>query len=514
MYKERNNQQDELVFMTMEQMVPKDHLLRKIDASIDLSFINEKTRSLYSQDKGRNCIEPVILFKIVFLQYLYGIKSMRATIKQCETDASFRWYLGIPFGQSIPHYSTFSQNYLRRYVNTTIFEEIFETILNRAIQRKLVSGRDLFSDSTHIRANANNRKCTNQVQTVVKQRKAQLEQEINGIRAEMGKEAFDYEDEIEAKSIKVSTVDPQSGYYHRDEKEKGFMYLDHRTVDGLNNFIVDVHITPGNVHDSKPYISRIDYILNRYGLSVKNVRLDSGYYSWEIMEALEERNIFSAIAYRRFNTNREDQRKFSYDEEQDVYVCPIGCILPMRNIDKMGYKHYFDKKQCEGCPMLMTCAGKSNRKEIRRHVKQSVYDRARERRLSDHGKKLYIRRKTTVERSFADSKQNHGYRYATHRGLAKVQSYAWLSCAAQNMKKMALLIHQRTNISYLNLLNFINSTTKQLNSCFFVHKKSAPFLKGALVINLRHFMKSAYELSTNIGFFCQGTFDIYQITSG
>jgi transposase len=467
MYKERKNQQDELILMTMEQMVPEDHLLRKIESSVDLTFINEKTRSLYSQDKGRNCIEPVVLFKIVLLQYLYGIKSMRATIKQCETDASFRWYLGIPFGQSVPHYSTFSQNYLRRYANTSIFEEIFEAILTLALKKKLVSGRDLFSDSTHIRANANSRKYTNQVQTVVKQRKEALEREINGIREELGKETFEFSDESETKNTKVSTVDPQSGYYHRDEKEKGFMYLDHRTVDGLNNFIVDVHITPGNVHDSKPYLSRVDYILNKYGFSTKNVGLDSGYYSWEIMEALEQKDIFSAIAYRRFNTNREDRKNFTYDQERDVYICPIGCVLPLRNIDKMGYKHYFDKKQCEGCPMLMNCAGKSSRKEIRRHVKQEVFDRARERRLSDHGKNLYARRKTTVERSFADSKQNHGYRYATHRGLAKVQSYAWLSCAAQNMKKMALLLHQQSCVSYSNLKNFIHSHTQRYNRCFF-----------------------------------------------
>ncbi len=469
MYKERKNQQDELILMTMEQMVPEGHLLRKIDASIDLSFINEKTRSLYSQDKGRYCVEPVVLFKIVLLQYLYGIKSMRATIKQCETDASFRWYLGIPFGQPVPHYSTFSQNYLRRYVNTTIFEEIFETILNLAVKKKLVSGRDLFTDSTHIRANANSRKYTNQVQTVVKQRKEALEREINGIREELGKDAFEFSAEDETKNNKVSTVDPQSGYYHRDEKEKGFMYLDHRTVDGLNNFIVDVHITPGNVHDSKPYLSRVDYILNKYGFSTKNIGLDSGYYSWEIMETLEQKGIFSVIAYRRFNINREDRKNFTYDKERDIYICPIGSVLPMRNIDKLGYKHYFDKKQCEGCPMLMSCAGKSNRKEIRRHVKQEVFDRARERRLSDYGKTLYARRKTTVERSFADSKQNHGYRYATHRGLAKVQSYAWLSCAAQNMKKMALLLHQQYANAYLNFINFINSPQQRTLRCFLLN---------------------------------------------
>ncbi|NEW66782.1 hypothetical protein GMA06_07150, partial [Granulicatella sp. zg-84] len=56
------------------------------------------------------------------------------------------------------------------------------------------------------------------------------------------------------------------------------------------------------------------------------------------------------------------------------------------------------------------------------------------------GKALYKRRKETIERSFADSKQNHGYRFAQYRGVAKMQDYTWLSCAAQNMKKMAILL--------------------------------------------------------------------------
>ena len=243
-------------------------------------------------------------------------------------------------------------------------------------------------------------------------------------------------------------------------------------------------MTPGNVHDSKPYLSRLDYILRKYKFQTKNVGLDSGYYSWEIMEELESKDIFSAIAYRKFNTNKEDKKNFTYDETNDVYVCPIGLILPFRNIDKQGYKHYFDKNQCEGCPLLMTCAGKSNRKEIRRHVKQEVYQRARERRLSEHGKQLYARRKTTVERSFADSKQNHGYRYATHRGITKVQNYVWLSCAAQNLKKMAILIHQPAFSSLKSLLKLQLFSLKQRFRCFLISKRKAHLFKGALVISL------------------------------
>ena len=479
MYKERKFSQENIIMMSMEEMVPKDHLLRKIDKSMDFSFINEKTKHLYSSNSGRNCIEPVVLFKIVFLQYLYGIKSMRATVKQCETDASFRWFLGIPFGQSVPHYSTFSQNYIRRYSKSDIFENIFEEVLNKAISKRLVSGRDLFTDSTHIKANANKKKYEIEVKQVVKQRKLDLENEINHLREEMGKDVFDYEDETERKEIKVSKIDTDSGYYHRDEKEKGFMYLDHRTVDGLNNFIVDAYVTPGNVHDSKPYISRVEYILGKYGFHTKNVGLDSGYYSWDILESLEKKDIYGVVAYRRFN--KASQKGFKYDEDNDIYVCPIGCILPLKNIDKLGYKQYHDSKQCQGCPLLQTCAGKSNKKVMRRHIKQEVYERARERRISDHGKQLYARRKTTVERSFADSKQNHGYRYATYRGLAKVQNYVWLSCAVQNMKKMALLLHENTHEHLKPSLNTIKFHFEQLISCFLVRlKKKYSFQKPYL----------------------------------
>ena len=156
-------------------------------------------------------------------------------------------------------------------------------------------------------------------------------------------------------------------------------------------------------------------------------------------------------------------------KDDSISTCPNlrpYLLSNTKNIDKLGYKQYHDAKQCQGCPLLDTCAGKSNKKVLRRHIKQEVYERARDRRLSDHGKQLYARRKTTVERSFADSKQNHGYRYAIYRGLAKVQNYVWLSCAVQNMKKMALLLHESPYENLKPSLNHLKFKLKQLISCF------------------------------------------------
>ena len=425
MFNKVENIKDEIILMTLSEIVPKDHFLRKVDKAIDFKFIYDLTEEYYSHTSGRNCLDPVVLFKLVFLKDFYGIKSMRETIKRIETDAAFRWFLGIQFSKPVPHYSTFSQNYIRRFQGTDIFEQIFINIVNQAIDKKLVGGTEFFTDSTHIKANANKKKYKIEITTKVKERKLDLEKEINEEREKIGKKPFKYEEKEELKRQRINTTDPDSGYYHRDHKEEGFMYLDHRTVDGKNNIIIDCHITPGNVHDSGPYIDRLNQIERNFGLIPGKVALDSGYYSLDILKQLDKKNIFSVIGYRRFSRSK-DNKYFKYLHEKDIYVdTRTGEIFRYRNIDRNGYKQYKSDD-------------KNEKKIIRRHINANYYDEARLRRLSKEGKILYKRRKETVERSFADSKQNHGYRYAQYRGKAKVQSYAWLSCCVQNMKTIAL----------------------------------------------------------------------------
>ena len=425
MFNKVENIKDEIILMTLSEIVPKDHFLRKVDKAIDFKFIYDLTEEYYSHTSGRNCLDPVVLFKLVFLKDFYGIKSMRETIKRIETDAAFRWFLGIPFSKPVPHYSTFSQNYIRRFQGTDVFEQIFINIVNQAIEKKLVGGNEFFTDSTHIKANANKKKFKVEVTTKIKKRKLDLEKEINEERNKKGKKPFEYKEEQVVKKQKINTTDPDSGYYHRDHKEEGFMYLDHRTVDGKNNIIIDCHITPGNIHDSEPYIDRLNQIEKNFGFIANKVALDSGYYSLDILKQLDKRGVFSVIGYRRFS-KAKDTKYYKYIQEKDIFVdIRTGEIFEYKNIDRNGYKEY-------------RSADKTEKKKIRRHIDAQHYDLAKIRRLSKEGKALYKRRKQTIERSFADSKQNHGYRYAQYRGKAKVQSYAWLSCCVQNMKTIAL----------------------------------------------------------------------------
>jgi transposase len=428
--------QSEILMTTMEELVPEDSLFRKVDKYIDFTFIYEEVKNLYCEDNGRPSIDPIVLFKLVFIQALDGLKSMRQTCKKIKVDAEYRWFLGIPFGQDTPHFSTFSKNYERRFKDSDIFEKIFINIVNQAIKYKLVDGTTFYTDSTHKKASANKNKYEESVEKVVKERKEWLENEINEERRKNGYKEFDYKETVEEKRVKISTTDKESGYYHRDNKEKGFMYLDHRTVDHKCNIIVDCFITKGNVHDSGPYIDRMEYIKKTFNFDIKKCAVDSGYDTLNIKKYFLDNNIFGVIGYRRYGTqeSRKEKNKYEYKKELNIYVeKATGEVLEYTGyINKQGYMKYQN-------------IGKD--KTITKHICEEMNEHFRENRISEEGKELYHFRKEKVERSFADSKQNHGYRYAVYKGIRKNQNYTWLICAAQNMKNIAI---KRNNIEEKN----------------------------------------------------------------
>ena len=482
--------QNELILSTMEDIVPQTSIFRKIDKYIDFNFIYDEVKDLYCLDNGRPSIDPVVLFKLVFIQTIDGIKSMRKTCEKIKVDAEYRWFLGIPFGHETPHFSTFSKNYERRFKDTDIFEKIFCNIVEQAIKYNLVNGETFFTDSTHKKANANKNKFCEETQEVVRKRKEWLEEEINEERKKQGKKEFEYHDEVEKKEVKVSTTDPESGYYHRDNKEKGFMYLDHRTVDVKCNIIVDCHITKGNVHDSAPFVERAEYIKNKFGFNIKEWALDSGYDTLEIKKYFNDNDIFGVIGYRRYGQGNTEIRKwkFKYNKKMDWYICPeTGVILPYTGrIDRDGYKMYSDKENCKNCPEINKCSSKQGYRVIRRHIYEELNEQMRENRLSERGKALYKLRKEKVERSFADSKQNHGYRYAMYKGIEKNQNYTWLICATQNMKNIVLKLTQKPKKSKHNYINGL------IQSCF--HDLKVKII--LVILKSAKSMKKSWTLST------------------
>jgi len=166
MLKAPSPQQYALEMVTLEQLVPKDHLVRKIDKHIDFEFIRDEVDHLYCKDNGRPPVDPVRLFKIMLLGYLFGIPSERKLVKEIEVNVAYRWFLRMGLTENVIDASTLSQNRLRRFNGTDIFERIFNNIVEQAIKKGLVGGQALYSDSTHLKANANKRKAKNEVRLV------------------------------------------------------------------------------------------------------------------------------------------------------------------------------------------------------------------------------------------------------------------------------------------------------------------------------------------------------------
>ena len=279
MGKKDKQERNQLQVVSLEDLVPKNHLVRKLDAAMDFNFIDDIVKDLY-KPYGRESIDPVVLEKIVFIQYMFGIPSMRKTIEEIEVNFAYRWFLGYGIYESIPHFSMFGKNYTRRFKDSDLFEQIFEKILTEAYQCGFVDDEKLFIDGSHIKANANTHKYRDEIiRKTAKVYEKELQEEIEKERARHGKKPLKEQDkEPEEVHQKVSTTDPESGYFHKGEHKKVFAYTTDR-----NGFILDFEIAPWNVQDSVSFFPLYERIRkNEYA---KYIVMDAGYKTAAIAKA-------------------------------------------------------------------------------------------------------------------------------------------------------------------------------------------------------------------------------------
>ena len=178
---------DCIIFNTLNELVPQDHLVRKLDNCIDFTFIEDLVKDLYSIG-GRPSIPPVVLFKLIFINIVFGINSMRRTCEECKVNIAYRWFLGLSMYDDIPNYSTWSQNYIRRYKDSDVFNQIFDNILKQAIDYGFVDMETVFGDGTHQKANANKNKHNDvEVEIAKKVYEDAILKEINEDRIKHGK---------------------------------------------------------------------------------------------------------------------------------------------------------------------------------------------------------------------------------------------------------------------------------------------------------------------------------------
>ena len=449
----------QIEFVCTDDLVPQDHLLRIIDKAIDWSFIYDLVRDKYSPDQGRPSIDPVTLIKIPLIQYLYGIKSMRQTIKEIEVNVAFRWFLGLELYDKVPHFSTFGKNYSRRFEGTDLFEQIFKHILEECYRFKLVDPTEVFVDATHVKARANNKK----MQRRIAQQEAlfyeeMLRKEIASDRAAHGKKPLkdkdddhssgssggndkfeDYTDDVplDGKTIKCSTTDPESGWFRKGEHKHVFAYGIETACD-KNGWILDFDVNPGNEHDSRTFKGLYDKLEN---IGMEKCVVDAGYKTPAIAKLLLDDGVKPVFPYKRPMTKEGFFKKseYVYDEYNDCYICPNNQVLKYSTTNRDGYKEYKSCGHiCEKCEFLGQCtASKNHMKVVTRHVWEEYMEACEDIRYTEGMRELYSHRKETIERIFGTAKENHGFRYTQMYGKARMRMKVALTFACMNLKKLA-----------------------------------------------------------------------------
>lgn len=225
---------------------------------------------------GRPGIAPVSLFKIVLIQYIFGIRSMRQTIREINVNVAYRWFIGYGLIEPIPHFSTFSKNYARRFQNTDIFIHIFQRILKEISKAGFIDASAIFIDGTHIKASANKNKSQQfTVTKPIKQYQKELDEEIEKEREQRGKKPLPPREESEETTVTKSKTDPESGLFVKGEHERQFAYIANTACD-KHNFILDFIVGAGNIHDNQMFHPLYEK-LKRVYKETKSIALDAGY---------------------------------------------------------------------------------------------------------------------------------------------------------------------------------------------------------------------------------------------
>ena len=464
MTKNSDKKREQIQMFCMDDMVPQNHMLRQIDKAIDWSFIYDLVEEKYCQDNGRPSMDPVMLIKIPFIQYLYGIRSMRQTIKEIEVNVAYRWFLGLGMLDKVPHFSTFGKNYSRRFKDTDLFEQIFSKILDECMKFHLVNTEQIFVDATHVKACANSKKMRKRIaheqalwyeeelkKEIAKDREAHgkkpLKEKDDHLPPSSGGGNVDdtQEQEItkDAKTEKISISDPESGWFRKGEHKHVFAYAVQTACD-KHGWILGYSVHKGNEHDSRTFKVLYDKIKH---YSPDKIVADAGYRTPAIARELLNDEIEPLFPYKRPMTKEGFFKKYEYvyDEYYDCYLCPENHILSYSTTNREGYKEYKScGEECKECPHLKQCTNSKNHvKVITRHVWEEYMEKVEDIRHTLGNKEIYGLRKETIERIFGTAKEQHGFRYTQYKGKARMEMKAGLTFACMNLKKLAKILAKR-----------------------------------------------------------------------
>ena len=139
----QNNDQGPLFYeFHLDEAVPDDHLARKIDAVLDLSWVYAELAPHYPT-LGRPSVDPVLMIRMLIIGYVFGLRSERLLCRELQVNLAYRWFCKLGIEHKIPDHSAFSRARNERFRDSDIFRRVFERVVGACIAADLVGGQGL-----------------------------------------------------------------------------------------------------------------------------------------------------------------------------------------------------------------------------------------------------------------------------------------------------------------------------------------------------------------------------------
>lgn len=431
--KKLREQQDLFVACSLRDLVPEDHILRRVERVLDLSWLRDEVRELYCSDNGRPGIDPEVAVRLMLAGFFQGVVHDRKLLREAQVNIAIRWFCGFRLDEKLPDHSSLTR--IRQRWGAERFKRIFQRTVELCVKQNLVSAETIHIDATLIRANAS------------------MESVSRAHADAVLRENTDSDDDSDPSGGKpVSRTDPDAALSKSSKQQPAEpRYKQHTAVDDKAQIIVDVSVTSGDAPEEHELIGQIERIERTLAVHVSQVTADRRYGIAANYHALEVRGTDAVIVpqtvYERGRSISKSE--FKYDETTKSLQCPAGKWLHPKG--RLGRETVYRSRSadCKKCPLRERClSAKVKQRTVRIPDGYSALLRARLRHASRASPDRYTlgRHRYQVEGIHGEAKTQHGLRRAVRRRKWNVEIQVYLTAAVINLKRLAAARLTKTRI--------------------------------------------------------------------
>jgi len=421
-------QEDLFIVGSLRDLIPEDHILRRIDRVLDLSWLRADVAECYCEDNGRPGIDPEAALRLMLAGFTAGVVHDRKLMREAQVNLAIRWFAGFRLHDALPDHSSLTR--IRQRWGDDRFRRIFERTVQQCFRAGLVDGDIIHVDATLVRADVS-------LDSLVPRHMEEV------LVANAQDALLTGPAHLKRKEHIASTTDPDCAMATGSRRHYSEpTYKQHFAVDDKAGVIVDAVTTRGDVNEGNVIDQHIGRVEDLLGHRATVVTADSGYAYGKVYQALEQRGVDPIIPAKAEPWPRGviPVRRFKYDAKHQIVRCPRGKVLRRSTRTHHGWFFKSSSTDCNGCPIRSSCLSpKVGRRALVISDGYEALLRARRRRGNWSGREyaIYTRHRWRSEGVNAEAKRWHGLRRAVRRGLKNVAIQTYLTASAINLKRLA-----------------------------------------------------------------------------